>query len=278
MNDIGSFWLALTQLSEHNLIRIGMIVAGGWLLLASSQSLLPWIAKRTSGRLRIFLLGLTPLLRLLIIVTVFTLVVPLLIEPTFKNLVALLGALGVVLGFALKDYVSSLIAGIVTLYEMPYRPGDWIEINGAYGEVRAVNMRTLEIVTPDDTVVVIPHLKLWNELIFNANDGGQNLLCIADFYLDPRHDAAKVRHALHNVAVTSVYIRIEKPVEAVVSERPWGTRYRLKAYPVDPRLQFRFATDLTVRGKAALIGLGAEFAAPPPVPLAAHPSMEDRER
>ena len=45
---------------------------------------------------------------------------------------------------------------------------------------------------PDDTVVVIPHLKLWDQLIFNANDGRQNLLCAADFYLHPGHDAAQV--------------------------------------------------------------------------------------
>jgi hypothetical protein len=43
-------------------------------------------------------------------------------------------------------------------------------------------------------------------------------------------------------------------------EKPWGTHYRLKAYPVEPRDQFQFITDLTVRGKAALLALGAAFA------------------
>jgi hypothetical protein len=45
----------------------------------------------------------------------------------------------------------------------------------------------------------------------------------------------------------------------VAREKPWGTQYWLKAYPVDPRDQFRFITDLTVRGKAALSELGLEF-------------------
>lgn len=183
--------------------------------------------------------------------------------PPFENLITLFGAVGLALGFAFKDYTSSLIAGIVTLYEMPYRLGDWISVEGAYGEVKAIGMRAVEIVTADDTVVVIPHLKLWDKLIFNANDNSRNLQCAADFYLHPRLDAARVRRTLHDVGLTSPYLQVQKPVAVIVHEKPWGTHYRLKAYPVDPRDQFRFVTDLTVRGKAALAELGMEFAVAP---------------
>ena len=72
-------------------------------------------------------------------------VVPVLVEPSFENMVAIFGALGLALGFAFKDYANSLIAGIVTLYEMPYRPGDWIEVNGQYGEVRSIGTRAAEV-------------------------------------------------------------------------------------------------------------------------------------
>ena len=170
----------------------------------------------------------------------------------FENLVAVLGALGLALGFALKDYVSSLIAGIVVIYEGAYRPGDWVEVEGAYGEVRSVGMRAMEMVTPDDTVVVVPHQTLWTKLIHNANDGTQHLQCVADFYLDPEHEGRQVRSLLRDVALTSPYLRIERSIDVIAAEQPWGTHYRLKAYPVDPRDQFRFTTDLTVRGKAAL--------------------------
>ena len=49
----------------------------------------------------------------------------------------------------------------------------------------------------------------------------------------------------------------------VAEEQPWGTLYRLRAYPIDARQQFRFITDLTVRGKAELIRLGIAFAMVP---------------
>ena len=266
MNGSGDVSEILRTLSQANLVQIGLIVAGAWLLIAMSARFLPWIANRISGRFRFYLLASIPVLRLLIIVVALALIIGRVIEPTVEKLVALLGALGLALGFAFKDYISSLIAGVVTLYEGTYRPGDWIEVNGAYGEVKAINMRSAEIVTPDDTVVVIPHLKLWDQLIHNANDGGQNLQCAADFYLHPCHDAAQVKHTLYDVALTSAFLQIEQPINVIVSEKPWGTHYRLKAYPIDPREQFHFITDLTIRGKAALTNLGVDFAAMPAIP------------
>ncbi|MCK9261698.1 MAG: hypothetical protein M0P63_18300, partial [Azoarcus sp.] len=89
------------------------------------------------------------------------------------------------------------------------------------------------------------------------------LQCIADFYLHPEHDAALVQEALSDVALSSAYLHFGQPVMVVVHEKPWGTWYRLKAYPVDARQQFRFVTDLTIRGKAVLLGLGVSFATAP---------------
>jgi small conductance mechanosensitive channel len=218
-----------------------------------------------SGKYRLYLLASVPLLRLVIIVVSLVLIIPQIIEPTVANMVALLGAAGLVLGFGLKDYASSLIAGIVALYEMPYRPGDWIELNGVYGEVKEIGMRAVEIVTPDDTTVVIPHLKLWDQLIHNANGRGPDLMCVADFYLNPRHDGLQAKAILHDVALTSAFLQIEKPAIVVASEKPWGTHYRLKADPIDLRQQFHFISDLTLRGKAALIRAGMPLATLPAV-------------
>ncbi len=247
------------------LIDLALIVVVAMVLIAGAQRALPWIANRLHGKKRLHVLATVPLLRLLIIVAAFLLIVPLIIEPSLQNMVALLGAAGLALGFALKDFASSLIAGVVIVGEMPYRNGDWIEVGGVYGEVRHVGMRTVELVTPDDTVVSIPHSHLWNNPIFNANDGTPRLQCVADFYLHPDHDAAKARQALQDVALTSPYLYLERPIAVIVQEKPWGTHYRLKAYPVDARQQFRFISDLTVRGKAALGGLGARFASAPAV-------------
>jgi small-conductance mechanosensitive channel len=251
----------LRDITPMVLLQLALILLAAWVLIYLVQRILPWLAERVPGRYRVYLLATVPVLRLSIIVGTVALLVPRIIQPTFENLVTLLGALGIAIGFAFKDYVSSLIAGIVTLYEMPYRPGDWIEIEGEYGEVRTIGMRAVEICTPDDAIVVIPHLKLWDNLIKNANDGTRDLMCIASFYLQPRHEPVQVRRTLHEVALTSPYVQLRRPIQVLAEEQPWATRYWIKAYPVDLRHQFQFTTDLTLRGKAALSEIGAAFAA-----------------
>lgn len=245
--------------------EVAAIVVLAALLIAAAHRSLPWLGNRLHGKRRLLVLALVPVLRLAIIVGAVMLIAPLLIKPTLQNMVALFGMIGLAIGFALKDLASSLIAGVVAVGEMPYRNGDWIKVDGIYGEVRHVGMRAVQIVTPVDDVVSIPHSRLWDTPIFNSNDGSPRLQCVADFYLHPQHDAAQVRQVLADVALTSAYLHVDPPIAVIVHEKPWGTWYRLKAYPVDARQQFRFTTDLTVRGKAALARLGVAFAVAPAV-------------
>lgn len=265
MNDAENIARVLRDFTPTLLFQIVAILAAAGVLVSVTQKVLPWLAGRVSGRRRIFIFASVPVLRLFIIVGTGVLIVQAIIRPSFENLITLMGALGIALGFAFKDYVSSLVAGIVTLYEMPYRLGDWIEIEGVYGEVKTIGMRAVKIVTSDDTAVIVPHLKLWNNLVKNANDGKQNLLCIASFYLHPRHDAALVKRTLYEVALTSPFLQIQQPIVVVVAEKPWATHYQLKAYPIDFRYQFQFITDLTIRAKAVLTDLDVEFAIAAPI-------------
>lgn len=255
----------IKPIDQAALLQIVFIVGVTVAVVVAGQHLLTWLAERLHGRNRLYVLATVPVVRLVAIVVALWLIVPLVIEPSFENFVALLGALGIMLGFALKDYVSSLVAGIVALYEMPYRLGDWIQIDGAYGEVRRISMRTVEIMTPDATTVSIPHLSMWTSSIYNGNDGSPLLMCVVNFYLQPDHDGRYVKQVLHDVALTSVYLRIAEPVIIVASELPWGTQYRLKAYPIDPRDQFDFMTDLTLRGKEQLAQHDIRFAAVPAI-------------
>ncbi|MEJ2670766.1 MAG: mechanosensitive ion channel [Deltaproteobacteria bacterium] len=124
----------------------------------------------------------------------------------------------------------------------------------------------LRMFTFDDTVVTIPHIKIWESNIYNANDGKRNLLCVANFFVNPNHDAALVRQKLHDVALTSPFLDMNHPIRVIVQEQPWGTHYQLKAYPLDGRDQFLFVSDLTVRGKAALARMGVNPAQALPAP------------
>ena len=101
----------------------------------------PRVAEKLPPHLRLTILRVSPLARLLIDVAAIAVVVTILVEPTFQNIVALVASVGLVLAFALKDYGSSLVAGLVTILENTYQPGDWIEVDGTYGEVKAIGLR-----------------------------------------------------------------------------------------------------------------------------------------
>ena len=118
------------------------------------------IAEKAPSHLRLSILRGIPIMCLLIGIGAVVIIVPILVEPTFQDIVTLLVSVGLALAFALKDYGSSLLAGLVTVLENTYQPGDWIEVDGAYGEVKSIGARAVRIVTPDDTEVIIPHLRL----------------------------------------------------------------------------------------------------------------------
>jgi len=257
MEGVDDYSRLFNDLGMADLLELSLVLVGAILLIVLSQKGLNWAANRLHGQHRFRVFALVPLLRLAILLAALSMAVPIVIDPSLHNMIALLGAVGLAIGFALKDYVGSLIAGVVAAVEMPYRPGDWVEIEGVYGEVAHVGMRTIEVVTPDDNLVSIPHSKIWNAPISNANNGGDSLQCVADFHVHPDHDAQGVIEALRDVALTSPYLKFDRPIAVVASEHPWGTHYKVRAYPVDPRQQFRFVTDLTLRGRAMLGRLGA---------------------
>lgn len=258
--DKDKFMDVFKQVTSDVIIEIALVIAIATAIVWLSQRVLPWLADNLFGQRRLLVLAFIPTIRVVVFVFALVWIVPLVIEPNVQNMIAILSAVGIAIGFAMKDYVSSLLAGINAVYELPYRPGDWIEVDGAYGEVKHVGMRAVEIVTPDDTVVFIPHQKLWTGLIFNANNGGPSLMCVVDYYLAPEHDIHAVKHLLEDVALTSPYVQLAKPISVVVSEKPWGTHYKLKSYPIDPRQQFQYMTDLTARGKNAIRAAGFELA------------------
>lgn len=253
----------INDLQDINLVKIALIVLGTWLTIHLIRRALPYLAERGPNQTRLFLLGAVPIARLLLLALAILWVTPLIFNVTLQNFLVIAGAASVAIGFAFKDYISSLIAGIVAIIERPYRPGDWIEIGDDYGEVCSVGMRAIQIRTAADNIITIPHDTIWTTNIANSNDGARTLMCIAEFYVAPDHDAARLRSALQDVAMTSAYLEYDKPVLVMLKETPWGTRYQLKAYPFDMRDQFSFISDMTVRGKQAIADAGARAIAAP---------------
>ncbi|MEL7523819.1 MAG: mechanosensitive ion channel domain-containing protein, partial [Cyanobacteria bacterium J06553_1] len=110
-----------------------IIKAVDWLVITVSEK----VARHNRLRIKQF----QPFVRTLVMtVTVITLM-NLFLNLSRENVLAVTGTVAVALGFAFKDYASSVIAGIVGLFEAPYRVGDRIAIADEYGEVISYGLR-----------------------------------------------------------------------------------------------------------------------------------------
>ncbi|MGA7674899.1 MAG: mechanosensitive ion channel domain-containing protein [Rhizomicrobium sp.] len=263
MNEAAQHLGVLRELTWSHALLVLAVLVGGRVLIGIVRRLVRRAAESAPSHWRLLILRTAPIARLLIGITGIAIIVPILVEPTFEDIIALLATVALALAFALKDYVSCLAAGVVTILENTYQPGDWIEVDGAYGEVKTIGTRAVHIVTADDTEVIIPHAKLWSTSVFNASSGNQSLLCVTNFYLQADHDGEAVYRVLLEVTETDKYRKPETPVTVVAAETPWGTHYKVKAYVRDSRDQFALITDLTIRGKAQLRAMHVAFAQAP---------------
>src|SRR5258706_12259984 len=262
MDGLADWGLSSSATWEHIGLALA-VVAAGYVLGRVVRSALRGVAERVHPKRRLGVLRTLPIARLVIGVAAFACAVPLLMEPSFQNVTELVASLVLIMAFAFKDYGSSLIAGLVTIVENTYQPGDWVEIDGTYGEVKHINLRATHLVTAEDTEVIIPHSRLWSASVHNASSGQRGLLCVTSFYLDADHDAAAASEQLQGVAESCPHRAPDTDVVVIVAEQPWGTHYKVKAYVRDSSEQFRMISDITIRGKAVLRLLGARFAQAP---------------
>jgi MscS family membrane protein len=83
------------------------------------------------------------------------------------------GVVGIAIGFAAKDTLSNLIAGILLIIDRPFEVGDRIEIWAApkntatWGDVIDIGLRATKIRTTDNIVIVIPNNEIMKRDIIN---------------------------------------------------------------------------------------------------------------
>jgi small conductance mechanosensitive channel len=83
-------------------------------------------------------------------------------------LLAGLGVVGFVVGFALQDTLSNFAAGLLILIYRPFDVEDFIEAGGVSGMVSNMSLVNTTILTFDNQTIVVPNNKIWGDVIKNV--------------------------------------------------------------------------------------------------------------
>lgn len=241
----------IADITGPKIIRAAISVVLAFVFLEAIQSFTTWLSEKVPRRFRLVIKQAVPFLKGLVLLLVGSYLVRLFINLSDTDLLALTGTIAVALGFAFKDYVSSIIAGVVTLFEAPFRMGDRVQIGDHYGEVVDYGLRSMRLQTPDDNTVTIPHNTLWTDAISSANSGQLEAQVVTDFYFAHAVDPEMVMSILYQAAYSSRYTQLKLPVVVIMAEQAWATQFKLKAYPMDARDEFVYKTDLVRRAKQA---------------------------
>ena len=98
----------------------------------------------------------------------------------YANLAIVVGGLGVGIGFGLQNIVNNFFSGLILLFERPIKVGDLLVIDGQWGTVKDIRVRSTVFETVERSVLIIPNSDLISNKILNwtFNGKGPNRLTL----------------------------------------------------------------------------------------------------
>ncbi len=154
-----------------------------------------------------------------------------------ENLFTGSAVLTAVLGFALKDTLGNVFAGLAIHAEHPFELGDWIQYdsNPAHiGKVVEINWRATKVITLDEAYVIIPNGQLAQASIRNFTKpepwSRRSLFVVAPYDVSPQ----RVQQTILD-AVRGSFGVLEHPAPSVVTNdfKERGVEYWVRLFTTD---------------------------------------------
>jgi small-conductance mechanosensitive channel len=102
------------------------------------------------------------------------------------------GFLGIVVGFAARQTLGSLIAGFVLMFSRPFTIGDWVEVGDQEGIVTDITIFNTRLENFDGEFVVIPNDRVSDRAITNRSQKGMLRLKV-DVGVDDASDVERAQ-------------------------------------------------------------------------------------
>jgi small-conductance mechanosensitive channel len=132
------------------------------------------------------------------------------------------GVVGIAIGFAAKDTLSNLIAGILLIIDRPFEVGDRIEVwtapagSATWGDVIDIGLRATKIKTTDNIVIIIPNNEIMLRDIINYTIISDDIRLRINIGIAYDADLQKAKNAILQVAQATEGVADEPPPKVVV--------------------------------------------------------------
>jgi small-conductance mechanosensitive channel len=113
--------------------------------------------------------------------------------------------LGIIIGFAGRQVIANLVAGVLMAITQPIRIGDRISIGEEVtGRVIDIALTFTKVDGGDGNLIVVPNEKVTTDVVINHSAGNTHAPVTIDVWLSPDADLDAARNALERGEVTSV--------------------------------------------------------------------------
>ncbi len=146
------------------LLALAILVIGMWIARIITKSVVKIMNSRNVDTTLVkFISGLVK--AMLYIFVIIAAISQAGIEST--SFVAILGAAGLAVGFALQGSLSNFASGVMLIIFKPIKVGDFVEAAGVMGSVQEIGIFVTTLTTPDNRVIYVPNSQMGGGIITN---------------------------------------------------------------------------------------------------------------
>jgi small conductance mechanosensitive channel len=144
------------------------------------------------------------------------------------------GVTGIVIGFAVKEIASNMIAGIILKINQPFKKGHYISVDGKHaGSVKKMTMQSTTLVSYEGIPTILPNITLLTTPVINYSSEPKRLVNIK-VAISPRSSIKKALKILEDIAKKeggrledepmSAFVNDIKEYYVVINLRFWASR------------------------------------------------------
>ncbi len=184
-------------------------------------------------------------------------------------LVAGAGVAGLAIGFAAKDTLSNLIAGVLLIIDRPFEVGDRIEVwsaptnSATWGDVIDIGLRATKIRTTDNIVIVIPNNEIMRRDIINYTAITSHIRVRIGIGIAYEADVRRAKDAIVRIALELDWVmRDPAPKVVVKSFGESAVNLEARVWIKEPRRRIDTISHITDRVKEVFQKEGIEIPYP----------------